>query len=263
MNLIKKIPLKKVFEEFAEIRLVASSLAYSSLLSIIPFLIIVLAGFQYIGGLEEFYPKIEALLFSYLKEATGATASKYIRGTLEQVDFRTLGISGGILLAWASIGLLRNIDYAINRLWKINITTALYKRLWLYTAILVAVPIGLALFIGMRSLFFINVGIKSFEHQFLLSIWIWFFIFVLYKVIPRVKVNFVPALISSALTSLGLLVVQKSFLWISLKVFKQNKIYGSLASFPIFLIWLLVIWYVVLLGVVLCAFLQQNTFKRS
>ncbi len=258
-----KQKIKIIQNELSEIRLVASSLAFSTLLSIIPFLVIILAGFQYIGGLEEFYPKVEAILFSYLKEATGATVSRYVKTTLDQVDFRTLGISGALLLLWTSTGLIKNIDFAFNRIWKVNINTSFFKRLWLYWGVLMAIPFGLALFIGTRSIFLINDGVRSFEHQFLFGIWSTFFIFAMYKFIPARPVNTLFAAVSALIVSLGLFVVQKSFLWVSLKVFKQNKIYGSLASFPIFLIWLLVIWYVVLIGVSLCAFLQHKFAKRS
>ncbi len=250
-------------DELTEIRLVASSLAFSTLLSIIPFLVLVLAGFQYIGGLEELYPKVEAILFSYMREATGSAVSKYLRSTLEQVDFRTLGISGALLLLWSSTGLIRNIDYAFNRLWKHKIEVPFFRRLWMWWGILMAVPVGLALFIGVRSFFLWNDRVRTLEHQFVFSLWIWGFIFLMYKYIPAAKVRTLPAMISSMLVSLILFVVQKSFFWISASVFRQNKIYGSLASAPIFLIWLLLMWYVVLIGVSFCAFLQQKLAKSS
>lgn len=263
MKLPFGLKLRSVLDEFAEIRLVSASLAFSTLLSIIPFFIIVLAGFQSIGGFEEFYPRLEAMLFVYLREATGSSVSRYVKESLTNVDFRALGISGAIFLIWTSLGLIKNIDLAFNRIWKIKLNTPIYKRLWLYWLVIIAIPIGLGVFFGVKSLFFLNQGVRSFEHQALFMIWGWLFLLTLYIVIPATKVRLMPAVISTILVSISLLVVQKSFLWISLKVFRQNKIYGSLASFPIFLIWLLVIWYVVLLGVSLCAFLQQKLLKRT
>lgn len=251
-----------LLQEFNEIRFVASSLAFSTLLSIIPFFIIVLACFQAVGGLEEFYPKIEALLLSYLREATGSSISKYIRTLLENINFKALGISGGIFLVWTSLGLIRNMDYAINRIWQIKQTQPVYRRLWLYWLILLAVPIGLAAFIGLKSVILFNQSSRSFESQFLFSVWTSVFLFTIYKVIPDIRVRILPAAVSAVLAGASLWGVQKSFLWISLKVFRRNEIYGSLASFPIFLVWLLVVWYVVLAGVSLCAFLQQKLFKN-
>ena len=119
-------------EELNDIRFAASSLAFSSLLSIIPFLIIVLAIFQSVGGLEELYPKIEGIMLSYLKEATGSTVTKYIKNALQNVNSKTLGISGGLLLLFASLGLIRNIDFAFNKIWKLKISKPIYKRILLF-----------------------------------------------------------------------------------------------------------------------------------
>lgn len=253
----------RLYEEINDIRFAAASLAFSTLLSIIPFLIIVLAIFQSVGGLEEFYPKIENVLLSYLKEATGSTVTKYIKSSLQNVKASTLGISGGLFLIFTSLGLIRNIDFAFNKLWKIKISKPVYKRIWLHWIILLAAPITLAIFTGLKSISFFNDSAKAIEHQFLFSFWISLLLLMLYKMIPDVKVKWVPAAISAVLAAIALSVVQSSFLWLSLKVFKNNKIYGSLASFPIFLVWLLVIWYVVLTGVAFCAFLQQKMLKKA
>ena len=261
--IFRRKSFRMFFEELSEIRLVAQSLAFSTLLSIIPFLIIILAVFQYFGGLEEYYHKVEIVLFSNLKEATGSTVSKFLRTALEGVDFGALGVSGAIALIWTSTGLIRNIDYAFNRIWKIKIESSIYKRLLIHWLVLIAVPVALAMFVAAKSIFFTNEGRRSIEYQAAFALFLWLFIFVLYKIIPETKVNSWPAVIASAVSGFCILVVQKSFLWLSAIVFSHNQIYGSLASFPIFLIWLLIIWYVVLLGVSLCAFLQQKSFKRS
>ena len=260
--MIKKI-FARLYEELNDIRFASSSLAFSTLLSIIPFFIIVLAIFQSVGGLEEFYPKIENFLLSYLKEATGSTVTKYIKGALQNVNPGTLGISGGLLLLFTSLGLIRNIEFAFNKIWKLKITRPAYLRIMLHWIILLSTPLTLAILIGLKSVYFINQSGNSIEHQFLFSVWISSLLFTLYVVIPDISVKLFPALISAVLASIALSIVQSSFLWFSLKVFKNNKIYGSLASFPIFLVWLLVVWYVVLTGVAACAFLQQKFYKKE
>lgn len=262
-----KLKLREKFsaiaEQAGEIRLIASSLAYFTLLSIFPLLILVLSVFQYVGWLEEYYHKVQFLVFSHMREAAGSAVSKFLRTALENVDFGTVGISGAIFLVWASLGLIRNIDYAFNRIWKLKIQTAMHKRLVLHWIVLVAVPLALGMFILARAIFFSTGGRRSLEYQVLFAVFIWFFLFALFKLIPVTKVKTWAALVSSAASGIVLFVLQKSFLWVSMRVFSQNKIYGSLASFPIFLLWLLAIWYVVLFGVALCAFLQQKGSKRS
>lgn len=254
--------IKKLFfhfkEELSDIRFTASSLAFSTLLSIIPFLIIVLAVFQSIGGLEELYPKIEGLLLSYLKEATGSTVTKYIRNSLQSVNWRSLGISGGLLLLFSSLGLIRNIDFAFNKIWKIKISKPAYKRIWLHWLILLSAPIILALFAGLKSISIMSQFNKAFEHEFLFIIWGALILTIFYIIFPDTKVKVFPAFISGLVASLSLSGVQNSFLWLSLRLFKNNKIYGSLVSFPIFLVWLLVVWYVILFGVALNYYLQNK-----
>lgn len=249
-------------EELNDIRFAASSLAFSTLLSIIPFLIIVLAVFKSVGGLEEFYPKIENVLIGYLKEATGPTVTKYIKISLQNVNANTLGLSGGLLLVFASLGLIRNIDFAFNKIWRLKISKPVYKRMWLHWLILLGAPIALAIFTGLKSISFFSQASQTFEHKFLFSIWVTALLLALYKIIPDTKVKWLPALTSALIASLALAVVQSSFLWLALRLFKNNKIYGSLVSFPVFLVWLLVVWYVVLTGVALCAFLQQKIYKK-
>jgi membrane protein len=254
--------LAQVFDEFSEIRFAASSLAFSTLLSLIPFLIIVLAVLQSIGGLETFYPRIEGLMINYLKEATGSTVSQYIKNSLSHFQPRTLGVTGGVLLLLASLGLIRHIDMAFHRIWKIKITTPIYSRIWIYWIILVTIPIILALFTGLKSVNYISNLSQQVEHQVLFTLCTSLFLFALYKIIPHTTVHFRSAAIPAILVAITMNLVQNSFLWLSMKVFKQNKIYGSLASFPIFLVWLLTVWYVILTGVSLSAFLQNRQSKK-
>lgn len=253
----------RIYEEITDIRFAAASLAFSTLLSLIPFLVIVFAVFQSVGGLEMLYPRFEGVLLNYLKEATGSTATKYIKTSLQSVKASTLGISGVVLLIMTTLGLIRNIDVAFNKIWKIRITKAAYKRIFLHWLILLTAPITLAVLSAIKSISYLSNANSGLENQFILIVWITALLFILYRVVPDTKVKALAAFSSALAASIALAVVQSSFLWLSLKVFKNNKIYGSLASFPIFLIWLLTVWYVVLGGVAFCAFLQHKLVKKA
>lgn len=252
----------RIYDELTDIRFAASSLAFSTLLSIIPFLIIVLAVFQSVGGLDVLYPKLEGVLLSYMKDATGSTVSRYIKTSLQSVNSSTVGISGVLLLLITTLGLIRNIDVAFNKIWKIKINKPAYKRILLHWLILLAAPLPLAVLSAIKSISYLNDANSNIENKLILFIWIASLLFLLYKVIPDIKVKASAAIVAALAASFALAGVQSSFLWLSLKVFKNNKIYGSLASFPIFLVWLLVVWYVVLGGVAICAFLQHKLPKK-
>ncbi len=258
-----KFFIKKLSEEFNEIRFSASSLAFSTLLSLIPFLIVTLSFFQSFGMFETIYPQVESLIFESMKEATGVTVTKYLKNTITNVHFSTLGWTGALFLVISSLGLLKNIDYAFNKIWHLKMKKSFWKRTGLYWTLLLSTPIVLLVLSTLKSIDYVNFLSHSSEKNFLFFIYGSFILWVLYTFIPQTKVNFICSLIAAVSASFCLSIVQKSFLWMAIRVFKQNKIYGSLVSFPIFLVWLLVIWYVILSGVSLCAFLQQKIFKRS
>lgn len=134
--------------------------------------------------------------------------------------------------------------------------------MWIHWLMLLSTPVLLAVFLGLRTVKWLNPNQGFDATQILFPLGLTFFLWLLYVTIPEHKVHKLSALIAAALASLALIVVQNSFLWASLKIFKHNKIYGSFASIPIFLFWLLVLWYVVLSGVSLCAYLQQKVFKK-
>lgn len=254
---------RKLSDEFGEIRFAAASLSFSTLFAIVPFLVVILAVFQSVGELEKIYPQVESLLMSYLKEATGNTVTQYLKNSVTKIQSRTLGYTGVIFLFFTTIGLFRNIDIAFHHLWRIRPRKTFLKRMWLHSIVFISLPVLLAGFIGLRSVKMIERLGNIIHQQFLFGVIIALALWILYTVIPDTKVSKRAGIISAALAALGITIVQSSFLWISLKVFKQNKIYGSLASFPIFMLWLLVVWSIVLSGASLCAFLQAKYFRKG
>ena len=251
-----------VAAEYAEIRFAAASLAYSTLLSIIPFLIVVLAIFQSGVGLEQFYPKIEILFTTYLKEATGTVAVDYLKSALANVHPKALGGTGLLLLLFTSISLIRSIDMAFHKIWNVKMSKPLYTRIWFYWLVLLSAPLGLALLVGLKSINYFNQFSTQLENQFFISLWTTITLWLLYTFIPHIKVKLLASIPAAILASIALNLTQEGFIWAAGTVFRKNKIYGSLASFPIFLLWLLVVWGVILFGVSLCSILQQKVLKR-
>ncbi|MFN3453612.1 MAG: YihY/virulence factor BrkB family protein [Pseudobdellovibrio sp.] len=254
---------RKLSEEFEEIHFAATSLSFSTLFSLVPFLIVIFSFFRLVGGFDDLYPQVEKLILGSLKEATGSAVTRYLKASLSSTQIKTMGYTGLIFLLFSTFGLFRNIDRAFQRVWKIKPKRSFLKRLWIHSLIIMLVPLAIAAVISVFSLNLVH-GLHS-----TLPSKVWFFLSatlslsILYYIVPDTKVNKKSALISSIIASLALSAVQSSFLWFSIKVIKQNKIYGSLASIPIFMIWLLVVWTIILSGTSLCAFLQQKIFKNT
>lgn len=241
-----------------ELQLVAASLAFSTAVALVPFIAVVLATFQSIAGLEMLYPKVESFLLKNMREAAGSDVTKFIRIFLKNISAGKLGTTGAALLFITSIRLLHDMEVGINRVWNKKNTRTFYKRLIYQWGLIVTIPVFLAIYVGFTTSQqfrfvqrLIPLGVTN-------SLVLVGSLFLIYKMVPDLKVRPKAALISSALASLALYVVHKSYGILAVKFFSYNKIYGSFAALPLLLFWILTIWYVILGGVALCASLQKR-----
>lgn len=241
-----------------ELQLVAASLSFSTAIALVPFIAVVLATFQSIGGLEALYPKVEALLLRNMREAAGSDVTKFIRIFLKNISAGKLGTTGAILLFITSVRLLHDMEVGINRVWNKKNTRPFYKRLIYQWGLILGIPIFLAIYVGFLSLErfqFVHRVIPAGASNSLVLVGSLFFI---YKMVPDVAVRAKAAFLSSLFTSITLFGVHKGYSALALKFFSYNKIYGSFAALPLLLFWILTIWYVILGGVALCASLQKR-----
>lgn len=241
-----------------EIQLVAASLSFSTVIALVPFIAVVLATFQSIGGLEALYPKVEALLLKNMREAAGSDATKFIRIFLRNISAGKLGTTGAILLFITSLRLLHDMEVGINRVWNRPNTRPFYKRLIYQWGLILAIPVFLAIYVGFTSLEefqFVHRVLPAGASNSLVLVGS---LFLIYKFVPDVSVHSRAAFLSSLVTSLALFCVHKTYSALAVGFFSYNKIYGSFAALPLLLFWILTIWYVILAGVALCASLQRR-----
>lgn len=241
-----------------ELQLVAASLSFSTILGMVPFLAIVLATFQSIGGLEALYPKVESFLLLYLREAAGSDVTKFIRIFIKNINAGKLGTTGAIFLFITSLKLIHDMDVGINRIWAQSRTRPFYQRLLYQWVFILIIPVALAIYVGYISLEKFQFVRKIFPVPFSNGLVLIGTLFMVYKFVPDLKVHSKAALISAVISALSMLAVHKGFAFLTIEVFNYNKIYGSFAALPILLLWVLALWSVILTGVALCAGIQKK-----
>lgn len=247
------------FLRSGELRILASSLSYTTLLSFIPFMALVLAIFQYVGGLDMMYPAVEAVVLQYFKEATGYQVVQFLRGSLKKIHSGSLGTASIVVLIFASYRLLSDADRAMNRIWHTGARKPLYKRLLSYWLLLLIAPLLLATYAGFFSVG--NLMNSSFKLDAGLAyglLWFWG-LTIFYIVVPDVKVISKYALYCAFFASVAITTIQQSLALGVLKFIRYNKVYGSLAAVPVVLLWILAIWYVILIG----AYVNYRLQKRA
>jgi membrane protein len=246
-----------------EIRLVAAALAFSTVLSLVPFLAVTLSVFKSIGGLEFLYPKVEAFLLSYLEQGTGKQSIYFIQKILKRIHAGALGTTGAIALFISSFKLLQDMERGINRVWNVKEPRPFYRRVALNLCLFVIIPMGLAVYGGFRSLSFFKPLFKTGYRGITDFVMLFLGLLLIYKLVPYIKVRIRPALLSAVLGAALLLGLKNSFTYIAREIFNYSKVYGSLAAVPILCLWILGVWYILLGGVAFCASSQRRKWLED
>ncbi|MES3037337.1 MAG: YihY/virulence factor BrkB family protein [Bdellovibrionota bacterium] len=238
-----------------DMQMVAASLSYATVLSIVPFLAVGLATLQWVDALDFIYPKVEALMLSYFQGPVGSEGLQLIRKALIGVQKGHIGIISSLSLFLASSLLLHKIEVAVHRIWNLKNRRPLYGRIFIHWLVLILFPFLLAIFVALTSAKFV-VSI------FPIAIWhlsaTFLGLTLLYKFVPNIKVSWVSCLVSSMVATVLLTVLFKSFKVITKMIVTYNKFYGSLAAIPAFLIFVLFFWYIVLLGTTISVALNKR-----
>lgn len=242
----------------------ASGLAYSSLLAAVPLVAVGFALFSAFGAFDDVKQKVQDFLFTQFLPTSQDEIVLYFNQFAEGAS--KLGLIGFIVLIFAAILLLDNIESNFNDIWHVTTRRRFVAKITSYTSVLVFGTLFLGSSITfsarLRAAIFRDV---PFDPGTLTRMGNWFFpllftflaFSLMYLVIPftrvRIKSALLGAVIASILWELG-----KNFFANSIGTsVRYSTIYGSLAVIPIFLIWLYITWIVVLLGLEV-AFTHQH-----
>lgn len=240
-----------------ELQLIASALAFSTILSIIPFFATTLASIQYLYGLESFYPKIEKLVLTFFHGPLGTKGVLVAQKMLVKMQNANLGAVGVITLVLASVLLINQMERSFHRIWNLPHRRPLHRRIFLAWAFMIVFPAFLAIYTALLSLSSLGL-IKALIPVSVINLSLVFlFIFLTFKTLPNSAVSNFAAAIGAGLGSLGLIILWKSFTWINYQFFHWNALYGGFAAIPTFLIWVLLFWYVILVAAAVTASLEK------
>lgn len=251
----------------AELPLVASSLAYTTLLSIVPALAVSFSVFQAFGGMDKLYALVEPLILENLAQSASSEATAFLRRFVNNAHAGAVGASGFLALLITALAMLNSIEKAINRVWKTRVHRHWFVRLSLYWLLISLGPVILGVFAGFAASFmkaadakdsgiaWIRQIIPSGTSLFLL---VTVSSYLLYRFVPNRKVHWAPALTGAMTTGIGWNVARFGYNLYVRKFVSFNRIYGSLAAIPVLLLWIYIIWLIVLTGAALTAALQHR-----
>lgn len=249
----------------------AASLTYTTMLSLVPMLTVLLVILSSVPALEGAREQIYQLIYSNLMPDSNMQISRYISTFTEKsVNLTTLGVG---VLFFTTIMTLKTIESAFNTIWRVHERSHILKTLLRYWTLLTLGPLVLGTaFIAsatIQSVSFLNQHVMGYAIDWSLwargiSLAITVTGFVgMYWFIPKANVPVKSAVIAGVVTAILFESLKSIFAHVMGNFTSYEAIYGAFAALPVFLLWLYLSWNLILLGVEisysLSVFSNKNT----
>jgi membrane protein len=236
------------------VTLLAGHLAYVSLLSLVPFIAVIFSLFALFPVFSVISGQLKSFIFANFIPATGDVIQGYLEQFVANSSKMTAIGSCGLIVT--SLLLIYAVDNVLNKIWASGNKRPVMFSFAIYWTVLTLGPILLVASVAVSSYLlsmeWLNV---SSVHNvvenalrilpFLIScaaFWL------LYSVVPTVRVPLRDALIGAVVASLLFELGKKGFALYVMMFPTYQLIYGVLAVIPILFLWVYVSWCIVLVG---------------
>lgn len=266
--------LRTLRARFREDRLglTASSLTFTTLISLVPLVTVMLALFT---AFPMFYKFQDALQKYFLQALVPDSIARPVLGALTQFASKAnrLGTFGLVVLVFTAVALMLTIDRTLNAIWRVRKPRPIAQRVLVYWAAVTLGPLLLGVSLTITS-YAISAS-KGFVADMpggvsLLLNTLQFLLLSaamagLFHYVPNTVVKWRHALAGGVFVSAGFELAKRGLGWYLSSVPTYATVYGAFATVPILLIWIYLGWVIVLLGAVIAAYapsLQMRVVRR-
>lgn len=235
----------------------AASLTYTTLLSLVPMITVLLVIFATVPALSEMREQVQNAIYNNLLPSSSAQIAEYINSFAEKsTGLTTIGIG---FLFITTIMLLITIETAFNQIWRVEEETGGMVSIVRYGFMVVGIPLVLGIaFIAsnaVQSLDFLNRQFAGYGINW--GVWVEILSFLvtitgfiaMYWFIPKVKVPLKNAIIAGLIIAIIFEIVKRLFGLIIANFTSYEAVYGTFAALPVFLMWIYLSWNLILIGV--------------
>lgn len=232
----------------------AGHLAYVSLLSLVPFIMVFFTILSAFPAFSEARGDLEKLIFSSFVPTAGDQVQTYMTEFVSNAS--GMGAIGILSLVIVALLLISNIDKTLNSIWQSKSERPLIFTFAIYWMVLTLGPLLMGTSVIMSSYL---VGLANYAEEytaglttsllktlpFITSV---FAFFIVYMLVPNKKISPKHAA-CGALVAAILFEASKKLFAIYVTSFPSYQlIYGALAVIPILFVWVYLSWVVVLVG---------------
>ena len=265
LEVLKKLLLAIRFFTTKRVMQKAAALTYSTLLAIVPIMVVVFAiarGFGYSKYIEVWFrdafqsqPQAAEIIIGFVNSYLVHTQSGVFLGV------------GLIFMLYTVLMLVSNVEDAFNEIWQVKKPRSIFRTFTDYLAMFFMFPIIIVLTSGI-SIFmatvadsmpdflllgpFVRLLIDFLPYVLMAGMFIGLYIFM-----PNTKVRPMSALVPGILAGIAMQGLQIFYIHSQMFLSSYNAIYGSFAALPLFMLWVQISWTICLFGAELC-YTNQN-----
>ncbi len=180
------------------------------------------------------------------------------------IDFRSIGVLGLLLFVYAAVALANTVEHLFNRIFDVVSHRPFHLRLAIHWSMITLGSGLLAMSLSMSAEVIewsgsvgANSGVQQGLRQFLSFSASWILLFLLYALIPNIKVSVKAAAGGSLVSALFWELGKYGFQIYVVKAVPYSAIYGSIGLLPLFFLWIYLTWWIVLFGLILTRTLQS------
>lgn len=242
---------------------IASSLTFTSLLSIVPIVTValtVITAFPVFGAMTA---ALQTFVLDNMMPASADVVASYTHEfTRNAAKLTAVGI---VFLFVTSIMLLLTIDRAFNDIWRVKRPRSIVQRVFVYWTLITVGPVLMGASLSITSWLVgqavgfakglpgVGVVVLSVVPVLLTSI----ALALLYVAMPNRRIRPRDAIVGGLLGGIVFEVMKRGFAFYIAQFPTYTLVYGAFATVPIFLLWIYVSWLVVIFGAVVVASLPE------
>ena len=241
--------------------LTASSLTFTTVISLVPLVTVMLALFTAFPMFSRFQIALQQyLLQSLVPDNIARPVLKALTEFAGQAS--KLGSVGLIVLGMSALALVFTIDRTLNTIWRVPKSRPLAQRVLVYWAVLTLGPLVLGASLSVTSYALsasrgvvselsgpLSLALGSLQFGLMAAGFAGLFRFV-----PNTHVRWVHAVAGGVFVAIGFELAKRGLVWWVNLAPTYSVIYGAFATLPILLLWIYVSWLIVLLGAVIAAY---------
>ena len=239
----------------------ASSLTFTTLISLVPLLTVMLAVFSAFPMFASFQ---DALQRYFLQTLVPPDIASQVLRALNTFATKAKGVGsvGLVLLFLAALALMLTIDRTLNAIWRVRTPRPIAQRVLVYWAAATLGPLVLGVSLSLTSYALsasqglvqvlpggVSLLLGTLEFLLLAAA-----LAGLFHYVPNTHVRWRHALAGGAFSAVGFELAKRLLGWYLQTVPTYSVVYGAFATAPIFLIWIYLAWVIVLLGAVVAAY---------